>query len=320
LSNSVIKLSGTNLAFSASFKDPQDFTLNCGDSDLASGGPILVPGPTILSGGKQGHVQILNPANMASVGNFQATYDTYHLPTQHPVNCFTAGHPVFPTDCFHNPFWNNGSNPTFDCVVRESDYPWSEHLGPNIHGAPAFFSTGAAGGFYYTFGEKDFLRGYAYTASPRSITCQPGLMSCNPNLISSTIRAPEGMPGGFISVSANGTSSPIVWSMVERVDGQFLNQNGFNAWNQSPDFGKKILSWLIAADGNNLNEIYRDPFDYPFVKFVPPTIAAGKVFRATVSSIDMFVSPQSYLLAYGPLKTQSRYAKIHTAISLAALQ
>jgi len=313
LSNSVLKLAGSNLVLSASFKDGFDDRLNCGDTDLAAGGVVLAPGPAILSGGKQGVEHVINPSTMGAIQNAQVTYDTYHLPGQHPTNCFAAGHPVDPDDCFHNAFFGQ------DCVVRESDYPWSEHLGPNIHGVPALFMTGSTG-MLFTFGEKDFLRGYPYSSTTRTLTCASGPMSCNSTLTSSTIRAPEGMPGGFLSVSSNGTANGIVWAMVERIDGQFLTTDGKNNYNISPSFGKKVTSWLIAANASNLAEIYRDQFEYPFVKFVPPTVANGKVFRATMSPTDMLANPQSYLIAYGPLKTQSRWAKVLPATTALLLQ
>jgi len=55
--------------------------------------------------------------------------------------------------------------------------------------------------------------------------------------------------------------------------------------------GKRIYSYFTAADGRSLAELHRDGFESPFLKFVPPTIAADTVFGPTMSGASPKSSP-----------------------------
>ena len=72
------------------------------------------------------------------------------------------------------------------------------------------------------------------------------------------------MPGGYSSVSSNGSSNGIVWTSLPNGDGQ---------WNPVP--GR-----LAAFDAATLAQIWSDDDNVLFAKSVPPTIGDGKVFRA----------------------------------------
>jgi hypothetical protein len=93
------------------------------------------------------------------------------------------------------------------------------------------------------------------------------------------------MPGGFTSISANGDRDGIVWTSFPQGNGQWL----------------KVPGTLIAFDAVTLKELWRDDSPVGFAKFVPPTIADGKVFRATFSSHVEFTPPvlQGKLVVYG---------------------
>ena len=308
-SNSVMRVSGTTLAVTNQFQDPHDATLNCGDTDLAAGGPMLLPGSTIISGGKEGVLHLLDLA-LAPITSFQATRDSYHDNAAAP-RCYFAGGPGATATghprCFDEPRNSFGAGfPAQNCRLDPSDYGWSERLGPNIHATPAFLQDTSTSGLVFTLGEKDFLRAYRYNISSHTIAAAGQ---------NADIHAPYGMPGGFLSVSSNGTSNGLVWALVESVDGQFLNPDGTN---KAFDAGKKIFSWMAVADAGTLNQVYRDNFDYPFVKFTAPTVAAGKVFRPTMNmdlSSDMLVNPKAELVVYGPLASRSNYRKVLSGIN-----
>jgi hypothetical protein len=76
------------------------------------------------------------------------------------------------------------------------------------------------------------------------------------------------MPGGFSSVSANKTKDGIVWTSMPFGDGQ---------WNPVP--GR-----LAAFDATSLKQIWSDDENVLFAKSVPPTVADGKVIRATAAN------------------------------------
>jgi len=85
---------------------------------------------------------------------------------------------------------------------------------------------------------------------------------------------PDGMPGGALSLSANGTQDGIVWaSLPNRMDAT----NGVHRGS------------LVALDAINLHELWRDDCVWYFAKFNPPAVADGHVFLATFA--DPAVAP-----------------------------
>jgi hypothetical protein len=312
LTNTVLKLNPGTLTVAGKFKDPNDPYLNCGDTDLASGGSVVLPGGTLIAGGKEGVIHLLSTTpdasqNLPKLFGFQAAWDTYHL------NFGSFCYPTKP-NCF-----DNGIPETKECNIRASDYKWGQMVGPNMHNVPAYHQTSPTTGLIFTFGEKDYLRSYRYNVTTRTIDCITGIagVPCGAAHISSTARAPFGMPGGFVSVSSNGIDNAIAWALVETTDGQMMDPDGnqLDMFTQQPT-GKRIYSYFTAADGHSLAELYRDRFEYPFVKFVPPTIAAGKVFRPTMSTGNLKAAGvTSYLVAYGPLRTKSNFRKLLPALS-----
>lgn len=81
----------------------------------------------------------------------------------------------------------------------------------------------------------------------------------------SDVRATDGMPGGFLSLSADGTNDGIIWASFPQQDNTFFTQPGR----------------LVAFDAMTLKKIWSDDSKkVGFAKFCPPTIAGGQVFRA----------------------------------------
>jgi hypothetical protein len=75
----------------------------------------------------------------------------------------------------------------------------------NIHGAPAYWN-GPAGPWIYVWGEEDKLKAFAFNGSTFNTT----------PISQSTFPAPPGMPGGFLTISANGSQagSGILWASL----------------------------------------------------------------------------------------------------------
>src|SRR5262249_37138933 len=164
-----------------------------------------------------------------------------------------------------------GTNPRTPRAL--DNYASSEAYGCNIHGNPVFWSGTSC---VYHMAEKDHLKAFRYDATSRTI-----VYDVDPDPVSRAIRpfaesteAPNhGMPGGACSVSANGNTDGIVWVSYPQADGQWQKVPGFLvAYNATPG----------GPDGRTLVELWRDAAnDVLFAKFCPPTIADGKVFRAT---------------------------------------
>lgn len=82
----------------------------------------------------------------------------------------------------------------------------------------------------------------------------------------SAIGVPDGMPGGALSVSADGMQDGIVWaSMPNQADATAGIHRGS----------------LVAFDATNLRQLWADPCVFYFAKFTPPTVVNGRVYLAT---------------------------------------
>ncbi|MEA3178052.1 MAG: hypothetical protein QOI59_1575 [Gammaproteobacteria bacterium] len=136
----------------------------------------------------------------------------------------------------------------------------------HIHGTPVYFNSQAAGPIVYVWGENDFLRAYSYDSAKQLLVTPPRAMS--------TMTAPEtnnngAMPGGFLSISANGGTNGIIWAATP-----------FSA-----DASQATVEGVLHAfDAITLQEIWNDKQNKSrdgignFAKFVAPTVADGKVF------------------------------------------
>ena len=252
LGESFVKLSygAGGLTYSGSYTVSNWSQLNNGDVDLGSGGPLLLPGNRLVGGGKQGKLYVLNPATMtltqdpATLGSqpaqgtdgFQAFFNSWHIDnTQIP--------------CMQTPFAG------YSCYLDPSRYATNEVYGPNIHSGLVYWN-----GAVYGMPEKDYLRSFAYNATT-------GVLSETPTAVS-TAQTADGMPGGPISLSANGAANGIIWAQIPYSDGQWAIAEG----------------QLAAFDAVTLKQLWSDPDDIAFPTFDPVTIADGKVFRPTFAN------------------------------------
>jgi hypothetical protein len=162
----------------------------------------------------------------------------------------------------------------------------------HIHGSPVFFTSPTQGSMVYVWAEEDYLKSFSFNGS--TFTTSPSMQS--------TFTAPPGMPGGFLSVSSNGSQAGtgIVWATMP------FSQDAENA---------VVAGILRAFDASNLsvelwnsrNNIARDDVGN-FAKFVPLTIANGKVYAATFSN---------QLVVYGlnppPAPNDIRFIQVNSA-------
>jgi hypothetical protein len=224
--------------------------LNAGDTDLGASGPLLLPNNRLGGGGKQGKIYVLSTTTMQPGQNgpapgpvpeggsdgFQGFINTWHDDPRQRT-------------CM------NGKITQSLCYMPHPRYEESELAGPNSHTNSIFWNCK-----FYAMPEKDFIRAFNYN----SVT---GTLSTVPSVVS-TVRAPDGMPGGALSLSADGNSNGVIWALMPKADGQWQNGPGV----------------LVAFDATNLHELWCDDDDIAFSKFTPPTIAGGKVFRPTFAN------------------------------------
>ena len=150
----------------------------------------------------------------------------------------------------------------------------------NIHGSHVVW-TGPAETRVFVWGEDDNLRSFKVTG---------GKLATPP--AKSLYKVPDGMPGGMLSVSSNGTQAGtgILWALVP-LAGDANSQRG-------------VRAQLLAFDASNIRtDIWRsEPLDASvgpnsvglFAKFAPPTIANGKVFVATYGDHENPPGPTNY--------------------------
>jgi hypothetical protein len=126
---------------------------------------------------------------------------------------------------------------------------------------------GPAGPLLYLWGEADFLKAFRFNGS-----------TFNPKLVARSKVASHGSPGGALTISADGkrAGSGIVWAML--------------TMDKSADHGN-VPGVLRAFNAETLEELWnseqnsgRDRLG-TLVKFVPPTVIAGKVYAPTYDNL-----------------------------------
>lgn len=237
--NSFLKVSG-DLQTVDWFAPANVESLNLLDIDLGSSGPMLLPDTDeMVGGGKEGKLYVVSRSNLG------------HQQERH--------------------WWRDGRNPpvqSFQASRRWrlswlSWFPFLFNVGyHHIHGSPVYWNSVAKGPTIYVWPEEDNVRAYHYDAAKKFDTTPVKGMMGN-----------QGMPGGFLSVSANGRSDGVLWAAIPYRDDAWVEivRGSLRA------FHADTLELLWSTDGNEPG----DHFD--FAKYVPPTIANGRVYLPTFS-------------------------------------
>jgi outer membrane protein assembly factor BamB len=240
--NAFLKLS-TQLAVTDWFTPANFAALNLGDLDLGSAGPLLLEKPNVLiGGGKQGILYVVDAGNMG------------HLQPQ------TAAGPVIPPPVQQ-----------FRAATKRRRFPFFAPLGfAHIHGSPVTWAS-TKGQLVYLWPESDHLKAFLFDPASRRFTRTTPIFR-------SHRKAPTGMPGGILSVSANGDrdGTGIVWASLPLKGDAFI---------------KVVPGVLRAFDAATLTEIWNSEkeSEFMFAKYCPPTIANGKVYLATFSDrLDVY--------------------------------
>jgi outer membrane protein assembly factor BamB len=135
----------------------------------------------------------------------------------------------------------------------------------NIHGAPVYWQ-GPTDAYIYVWPEETYLKAFRRTGD--TIDPTPAAQS--------TMMAPNGMPGGILSISANGSNagSAIVWATLP------LRGNAIHM---------TVPGIVRAFDATDLRELWNSEMKAErdsvgsFAKFSPATVVNGKVYMSTFS-------------------------------------
>ena len=144
--------------------------LNLLDLDLGSAGPVLLPDTgELVGGGKEGRLFLLKQSDLGGLER----HTFWHSQNNPPVQSFrgTPGWRLTWTSWIPG-LWNEGHHHLHSPVY------WRSRSGRHL----------------YIWGEEDNLRSFSYDRATHF----------NPKAGKSRVRAPEGMPGGILSLSANG--------------------------------------------------------------------------------------------------------------------
>lgn len=172
-----------------------------------------------------------------------------------------------------------------DTNARQS-FLATKQLGDHIHGSPVYWN-----GRLYLWSEKDRLRAFAFNGS---------LFTTAP-VMTGSYELPSGMPGGIVSLSANGNDATtgVLWATTPIGNANPSTRLGeLRAYNASAT-GQQNAIWSSAD--NPADRVGN------FAKFNPPMVADGKVFVGSFSSLDDPATPanefsQDKLVVYGLLK------------------
>jgi hypothetical protein len=137
----------------------------------------------------------------------------------------------------------------------------------NIHGGPVYWS-GPKGPMVYVWGEFDYLKEFQLVGEKLGQT--PVAKSPAP--------VPDGMPGGFLSVSANGSKAGtgIVWACTPYdANANWETVPGIVHAYDASDVSHELWNSKMNADRDDVGM---------FAKFCPPTIVNGKVYVSTFSN------------------------------------
>ncbi|HKU43570.1 MAG TPA: hypothetical protein VJR89_35650, partial [Polyangiales bacterium] len=169
----------------------------------------------------------------------------------------------------------------------------------HIHGSPVFWQ-GPDMARLFVWGENDRLKAYNFKNGKFVDLTKPK---------TSIYQPPNGMPGGMLALSSNKNKAgtAIVWSVVP-LNGDANKNRGVRGLviaMDARDVSRQLWTSELAGERDRLGL---------FAKYVPPTVAGGKVFVATYGNTEQLkqynpdVSPapatypaRYYLAVYGLL-------------------
>jgi hypothetical protein len=137
----------------------------------------------------------------------------------------------------------------------------------HIHGSPITWTSRATGTAIYIWAEYDHLKQFPLVGGRLD---EAGVKR-------SEAMVPDGMPGAILSISANGNTpgTGIVWASHPSLgDAENATTPGILRALDAEDVSRELWNSLLVPGDNSGN----------FAKFVPPTIANGKVYLATFSN------------------------------------
>jgi outer membrane protein assembly factor BamB len=232
--------------FSPGFRQPGQIDQ---DIDLGSTGVVLMPGGRLISGSKEGKLYILGRNELLS-----------------PVRgAPAAGHDIQAIQATRLP-------PDPGRATAEEFH--------HIHGAPVVWRA-ADGVRFYVWGEMDRLKAFRQVEGGFAQSAESPMTSPPMAMAFSAGGQMTSMPGGMLSLSANGASldSGIVWATMPIDE----NANHRNV----PGVLRAFAAVDVSRELWNSQSAPGDALGY-FAKFNPPVVLDGRVYVASFAPEEGF--------------------------------
>jgi outer membrane protein assembly factor BamB len=236
---------------------------NYRDQDLGSGAPVVPPGMNLVLGaGKDGVLYVLDRNNMGkAVGDFSKL--------KAPPIFFTyfPGFAVSPTG--------------------NLDFPGADVKTHHLHGSPVFWNSPDRGPMLLDWGENESLRAWTLNSFGAATFVAKSAEIASQGLANPSTKGEGGMPGGMLTLSANGSqrNTGIVWATApitgnanqDVVEGIVRAYDATTLENQKNTDGSARLKLLWDSNAIPNNR-------FSFSKFCSPFVADGKLFVTTYGS------------------------------------
>lgn len=263
----------TSLLLQGGKERPAGFTSNmnsASDEDLGSGGTLYLPKSltgysknVLMGAGKDGILYVVDADKMgrtqlASFAPDRIQREVYGALLSPPVG-FTfngVGMDLMPTDL---------------SKLNTTPYGFTQHQ----HSTPVFYVSSDHGPIVLTNGENGPVRAFRFNAD-FTLT----YLGCGAEIASPGMGPPGGMPGGMMTLSANGKNDGILWVTQSLGDANKAVVPGrliayaANWFVGVPGDGAMVKLW--ASDDWNIQ--------FAFNKFCPPVCVNGKVYVPTYDS------------------------------------
>jgi len=270
------------------------------DMDLGGGGVVLIPNTNLLAAsGKEGVLYLLDRNNLGK-------FDGDPLVTQCPVGYddeSTRDHVVDKLTIGTNRYVQQGFLQPCGAPPAHSGQ-WI--LWPHVHGTPVFGSFANVGDFLYVWPEKDALKSIRLTGTGFDHAVKAFVSRRGEEVLAppwkEAIVAQVGMPGGMLTLSIDPTrpGAGVLFASVQTCgDDQMWRACSVTLCKDATYYGACVHQEhgiLYAFDPITRKELWNNQtltndqeaapwrYKYDFAKFVPPTVAKGKVFLATKSN------------------------------------
>jgi hypothetical protein len=169
-------------------------------------------------------------------------------------------------------FWTDGAdNRPAPLVLTQAMWMYNWGYWSHVHGSPVFASFQNGPALVYLWPEKDHLKAFPWLGNRLDDAHKTLALGLDGNLAVAPPGPPFGMPGGMLAVTVDPSrsSAGILFASIARTDTP-VQAGGL----------------LRAFDPITLRELWNNSGEsaYNFSKFVPPTIAGGRVYLPTCSN------------------------------------